>query len=76
MNDADILDVLPTAFHLLDWPVPNDLDGKVRTEILDKKFRKVGYGEPTPAMVRDPREYAEQERAAILAQLKALGYFG
>jgi predicted AlkP superfamily phosphohydrolase/phosphomutase len=76
MPDADILDVLPTVFHLLDWPTPSDLDGRVVTEILRPAFRQVRYGAPTPAIVRDPRDFAAQEREAILAQLRALGYFG
>ncbi len=74
--DADLLDVLPTTFHLAGWPVPADLDGKVLTHLLRPAWQNVQPGPPTPAVTRDPRDFATAEREAILRQLRALGYFG
>jgi len=72
----NIFDVLPTAFHLADWPIPADLDGQVLTDCLTPQHQTIKEGPPTPEIVRDPQEFAEDERKAIIKRLKALGYLG
>ncbi len=76
IEDADILDVLPTMFHLAAWPVPGDLDGKVLTAALKSEFRAVNEGPPTPEITTDPGEIAAKHRAIIMQRLKDLGYLG
>lgn len=73
---AGICDVIPTAFHLLGWPVPSDLDGKVLTAACDEVHRQVVYGPPTPEISRDPEALSAAHRAAIIRRLKDLGYLG
>ncbi len=73
---ANIMDVVPSAFHLLNWPVPNDLDGHVLTAMCAANHRAVTFGPPAPALVRDPRVYADAERGKVIERLKALGYLG
>ena len=46
---ATLLDIAPTVLHLLGVPVPDDMDGRVLTEILDPAFA------PAAAPARRPR---------------------
>jgi len=73
---ANIMDVVPSAFHLLNWPAPNDLDGHVLTAMCLAEHRAVTFGPPAPALVRDPHAYADAERGKVIERLKALGYLG
>ena len=34
-RDAGLLDIAPTVLHLLGVPVPDDMDGRVLTEMLE-----------------------------------------
>ncbi|MGH2786859.1 MAG: alkaline phosphatase family protein [Actinomycetota bacterium] len=72
---VDIVDVLPTAFHLLGLPVPAGLDGRVATELLrdeaaaatTEPYRSTGErSESSP--------YSEEEEAQIEQSLRGLGY--
>ena len=73
---AAIIDVLPTMFHLADWPVPADLDGRVLTAALKPECREVRTGPPTPEIVVVPEALADKHRAVILQRLRDLGYLG
>ncbi|KXB02075.1 hypothetical protein AKJ44_01470 [candidate division MSBL1 archaeon SCGC-AAA261F17] len=47
INGADILDIAPTILHMMDVPIPKDMDGRVLTEIFEGKSelaeKKVQY---------------------------------
>ncbi|MDP8225699.1 MAG: alkaline phosphatase family protein [Candidatus Lernaella stagnicola] len=75
-DDADILDVLPTLFHLAGWPVPADLDGLVLVDSLRPEHRDVAVGPPTPQVTTDPADVSERQRQIIVQRLKDLGYLG
>jgi predicted AlkP superfamily phosphohydrolase/phosphomutase len=75
-REARLLDIAPTALHWLGVPLPDDLDGRVLTEIFTAEFngrhplvyqlaRSAG---PTAAALP-----AEAE-AALVERLRALGY--
>jgi predicted AlkP superfamily phosphohydrolase/phosphomutase len=83
---ATLLDVAPTALHLLGIPVPPDMDGRVMTEVLDEPVSSLSS--PLPAVERafaaagtngapltpiDSR-YSEEVDAAIQQRLADLGY--
>jgi len=76
LDRAEILDVLPTLFHLQGWPVPADLDGRVLREICRPEHRDISIGSPVPLVVREPGQLAEEERTIIIRRLKDLGYLG
>jgi predicted AlkP superfamily phosphohydrolase/phosphomutase len=40
-READLLDITPTVLHLLEVPVPADLDGRVLTELLNPETASV-----------------------------------
>lgn len=57
---ASLLDVAPTVLHLLGVPVPDDMDGRVLTEILD------------PSVVASPAP--REESAGVAAEAVTVGY--
>ena len=74
---ATLLDIAPTILRLLGVPVPEDMDGRVLTEILDARFAEGGVSDASsnpsseePVAVA----YSEEEDAAIQQRLADLGY--
>ncbi len=76
-SGLDIVDVLPTTFHLASLPVPRDLDGRVVEEVLSAEVaaRPVSSIDAPPKHV-SPADYpfSKEEEAAIEEQLRGLGY--
>ena len=78
-DGADLLDIAPTVLHLLGVPVPDDMDGRVLTEVLDPSVAQpVAVGAisaPSPA-AEEPADvaYSEEEDAEIQQRLADLGY--
>ena len=77
--DADLLDIAPTILHLLGVPIPDDMDGRVLTEVLNPALAtgittepvvpsNLGIAEPVPVA------YSEAEDAEIQQRLADLGY--
>ena len=46
-RQADLLDIAPTVLHLLGVPVPDDMDGRVLTELLEPSLARAAL-EPMP----------------------------
>jgi predicted AlkP superfamily phosphohydrolase/phosphomutase len=76
-DQAEIVDLAPTILHLMGCPVPEDMDGRLLSQILDPHFmaahplqvqstsgeRRRGAGELTP-----------EEEQDLLEHLRNLGY--
>jgi predicted AlkP superfamily phosphohydrolase/phosphomutase len=80
-DGATLLDIAPTVLHLLGVPVPEDMDGRVITEVLNPEVVPTPADDraaPTSAMPTDgepvPVAYTEAEDAAIQQRLADLGY--
>jgi predicted AlkP superfamily phosphohydrolase/phosphomutase len=73
LPDADIADLCPTLLHALDLPVPDDLDGRV-LERLFADGRPVRTSSAEAAASAPAQDYSDDERAAIEASLKGIGY--
>jgi predicted AlkP superfamily phosphohydrolase/phosphomutase len=76
---ANLLDIAPTVLHLLGVPVPEDMDGRVLTEVLDPSLAPAPAapvaavsGASDAAPVATP--YTEEEDADIQQRLADLGY--
>jgi predicted AlkP superfamily phosphohydrolase/phosphomutase len=76
LQEASVLDVLPTLMALLDQPVADDLPGRPLLEALTPEFRAAhplrrvaSYGSRSAEALR-----SEGEDARTLQQLEALGY--
>jgi predicted AlkP superfamily phosphohydrolase/phosphomutase len=79
-DGANLLDVAPTVLHLLGVPVPEDMDGRVLTEILDPAMAPAVEPAAAAAPISSQEEapvasgYTEEEDAAIQQRLADLGY--
>jgi predicted AlkP superfamily phosphohydrolase/phosphomutase len=84
LRDLNIVDVAPTILYLLGLPIPEDMDGRVATEILDPATL-----EKKPVTMEHPRgrwpseaearyqidETQDEEDETVRERLRALGYF-
>lgn len=78
-KDATITDLAPTILWLLGEPVPEDMDGRVLTELFDPEFlrsRPVALTdvETADSPAASTREYNEAEEAEVMERLRDLGY--
>jgi predicted AlkP superfamily phosphohydrolase/phosphomutase len=79
VDGANIVDVAPTILHLLGVPVPEDMDGRVLTDMLEgEAAREVAIGaaadeQPVLSAASDA-DYTTEDKAVIAERLRALGY--
>jgi predicted AlkP superfamily phosphohydrolase/phosphomutase len=76
---ARIVDVAPTLLYLMGETLPDDMDGRVLTEIISEEYLKAhsiqyaaGSGDDQTGGV----EFSAEENAEIIESLKNLGYIG
>jgi hypothetical protein len=72
IEGANIVDLAPTALHAMGLPVPDDMDGRVLTELFTDG-RAVATSEAASSD-RSDVVYTPEEAAAIEASLENLGY--
>jgi len=74
--DARLEDIAPTLLHVAGLPVPEDMDGRVLTEILAEPLASTPVRFTTPSERRAPTgtEYSAEEAAEVEERLRALGY--
>jgi predicted AlkP superfamily phosphohydrolase/phosphomutase len=76
--NAHIYDIAPTILYLQGHPVPEDMDGKVLTDIfVEKQLRRhpVQYSEPSKVGVRATETVLDTKEARkIEERLRGLGY--
>jgi arylsulfatase A-like enzyme len=76
-----LLDIAPTVLHLLGVPVPDDMDGRVLTELLEpaslspvlERALAAVHTNGTHSTANDS-SYSPEEDAAIQQRLADLGY--
>jgi hypothetical protein len=70
----------PTLLHLLNLPVPDDMDGVILKNILNESITTEGSRpivkstSPEKEVVGDKYAYSDQETALVEERLKNLGY--
>jgi predicted AlkP superfamily phosphohydrolase/phosphomutase len=81
VNPLSILDITPLLLYFLDLPIPTDLEGRVPTEILRAEtlmshpVKRYGVTESLHDKAKaQHEEVADDQKEALLAQLKLLGY--
>ncbi len=78
VSGAEICDVAPTILCLLDEPIPDDMDGKVLTEILEDTFRTQHPPRHKNAEQVNSKDkvvsYSDEESREVAERLKGLGY--
>lgn len=74
-QSASLLDIAPTILHLMGVPVPEDMDGRVLTELLKPEFRQSLQSQEAISVSTDPDgNYDAEEDALIQQRLADLGY--
>jgi predicted AlkP superfamily phosphohydrolase/phosphomutase len=77
ISNAKIIDLAPTILHILNVPVPEDMDGHVLTDALASELRnkaaQIGAAATTSTTQVD---FTEAEQAEVEERLRALGYLG
>jgi arylsulfatase A-like enzyme len=74
---ATLLDLAPTILHLAGCPVPDDMDGRVLTELFDEGFFKehpIAYRAAGAEAARQETGLSSEDQEVILSRLKGLGY--
>ena len=74
ISGARIIDLAPTILHMMNVPVPDDMDGRVLTEALVTQ-------RPVETQAAVPTSHAQEdltaeEAAEVEERLRALGYLG
>lgn len=78
-NNAHIMDITPTALHLMGLPIPEQIDGRVLLEVIKPEYqernplRKIKYDLNKETM---ETKLDEQEQEKIKEELRGLGYLG
>jgi predicted AlkP superfamily phosphohydrolase/phosphomutase len=75
--ELHLFDVCPTVLALLGAPVPEGIDGRVATEVVDPVWlddNPIRVASPTDDRGVTAGEYSDEEAAAVAAHLKDLGY--
>jgi len=73
VNDASLVDIVPTILHLLDVPIPLDLDGRS----LASSTKPINYENglrASGAAQERTTAYTEEEQEDIENRLRSLGY--
>jgi len=78
---AEIIDVAPTALYLMGVPIPDDMDGRVLTEILDGAYladHPVRRQRPAAPDGDQPPDggYSDEDDEQVRRRLEDLGYLG
>jgi predicted AlkP superfamily phosphohydrolase/phosphomutase len=78
LHGARIVDVAPTILHLLGVRAPDDMDGRVLSEMLDRtavsdEIETSAAANGAPARV-DAGDYSAADEVAVSDRLRALGY--
>jgi predicted AlkP superfamily phosphohydrolase/phosphomutase len=76
---ARIIDLAPTILHLLDQPVPSNMDGRVLENNLSPDFleaRPVRFVQVEEGEATKETALSDEETAEIEERLRALGYLG
>jgi predicted AlkP superfamily phosphohydrolase/phosphomutase len=78
VRGAHIADLAPTILYMMGQPIPNDMDGRVLTEIFEPDYNErhpVSYRTVSPAEeVAEAATYSAEESEIIRKRLQDLGY--
>jgi predicted AlkP superfamily phosphohydrolase/phosphomutase len=78
--EAALQDIAPTALYALGLPVPEDMDGRVLTELFDDAYLRehpVSYCKPDSCEETarpGDKDYGDEEEETVKERLRSLGY--
>jgi len=77
ISKARIIDLAPTILHILNVPVPEDMDGRVLIDALAPELRSRSTQIGAAAYSTQTQvDFSEAEQAEVEDRLRALGYLG
>lgn len=78
LNRSSIEDIFPTIMHIMGFPVPDDLDGRVLTEAFEVSYleeRPVVYESASGDQInKEDFSYSDEDNDLIRKSLRSLGY--
>lgn len=77
LEGARIIDLAPTLLHLLDLPIPQDMEGRVLTDAYLPQFiekNPVRYESPRGPGEREEHTFSDEEKDLVENRLRDLGY--
>lgn len=75
LEGAGIIDVAPTVLHMLDMPIPSDMDGKPLMALFEQQTEAAYTDEHKyEDVATDEYGYSEEEEESVRVKLEALGY--
>jgi predicted AlkP superfamily phosphohydrolase/phosphomutase len=78
IEGANIIDIAPTALHMMGLPVPTGLDGKVIESAFTAEFRAAHHvtqgAATTASRLVEAEVYSEEDEAQVMERLRDLGY--
>lgn len=77
INDAQIMDIMPTILYHFDEEIPDDVDGKVLENIFDKDYLRANpprFKSSEKDIKAGADVYSEEDASVIEQRLKDLGY--
>ena len=75
-NQASLPDLAPTILHLMGFPVPEDMDGKVLADLF-LEHKEVKFVQGNAEALNLPtveNELSPEQEQELIQQLKNLGY--
>jgi len=75
ISNPHIMDLTPTILHLMGLPVPDDMDGRVLTSMLNLD-RPIEYERVASAAAGEEEGLSAEETAEVEDRLRSLGYLG
>jgi predicted AlkP superfamily phosphohydrolase/phosphomutase len=79
IEGAEIQDMAPTILYAMESPIPQDMDGKVLSEVFTEEFRgqvPLLRGEEGSSRDIQESDYTEEAEEEIKERLRGLGYLG
>lgn len=78
VENAEIIDIAPSLLYLMGFPIPEDMDGKVLTNIFSENFLRshpIKYTKAEDSIKEiKGKDYSEEEAKKVKEHLKNLGY--
>ena len=68
-----IYDILPTILHLMELPLPDDLDGELLEFLMLEKRKPESYSRAA-SPVHEKKELSQEEQQEMRERLKGMGY--